>query len=254
MLSKYRLIIMGLPEDLTFFFLSNPVYLLLLGLISGIVMAYYSNRDNILSNRQFFITIILFFYTVTIILIGVLVFLAVVIFPNVQQVLVNMFTAIGLVLSFLAVGMTIGYSVDNSLSTIRLQTHFDNAIQDGFTNQRTTFQETINSSFQELNTQIQNQNHHFEEILKNNNHQLQTIIQTQNHHIEEILENNNQQLQLHLQNHYFAEVITNNNRQLEIFIQKQNHRIEEMIENNNHQLQAHMKIHHNHQQTSQQSE
>lgn len=229
---------MGMIENAFVFLLFNPLILVIIALLVAALLAFYSNRDNLLSNNQIFVTFLLYLSTLMIIEFGFLVLLGITLYSQIQAPLSNMFTSVGFVLSIFAVALSIGYSAENTITTLRLQRDITTQIENSLNIQRDAIQTEIGNVSQQLQIQIQNQNHHIEEIIENNNHQLLVLIQNQNHHIEGIIENNNYQLQIHLQNHHIEAIIEDNNHQLQALIQNQNHHIEEIIEKNNHQLQA----------------
>jgi hypothetical protein len=169
------------------YLLSFPLIIIAIGLVTAWIVTDYSNRDNIMEKSQFYISLILYFYTIVILLFATLVFSAVVFFPDIQVKLANLFTAVGFVLSFFAIGISLGYSVDNTLTTQRLQRDVAIKIDESNENQRFGIRTDTRDVFEQLQLQIQNQNHLIEEIIENNNRRSQ-VFQNQIDRFEEINE------------------------------------------------------------------
>ena len=137
-------------------------------------MTHFSNKDDILETKEYFITLILFLLTIVIILFGFLIFSAISYFPSIQHTLVDMFTSLGVVLAFFAIALSIGYSTDSSITIKKLQKE---------TNE---IKKEIENNNQKLQDLINNSNNHFEHTIKNNNLIIEQLIERNNRNIDEI--------------------------------------------------------------------
>jgi len=227
------------PGLLIFILLAYPGFLVIMGVIVAWIMTKYSNRDNILEKIQFYVTFILYSYTVIIFLFAILVFAAIVFFQDIQTKLANLFTAVGFVLSFLAIALSLGFSVDSVVSNQRSQRDVGIKIESCTNKQKIAIQKDIRDVFQQLQLEIQNQNYYIGEIVENHNRHFQ-MLQAQSDHFEEI---NNIRFRI-LQDQYchIEKINEINLMQLRNFIQDSNKRLENSMKITNPDLKSFQSI------------